>query len=101
MFFRADAISPLLTSHLVRLDPPTELILSAKEPPRATLGLGRAGRPRQHLLARSSCSPELLASRAEVFLHDASRGVLAGRSSSALPWNSPAALEADTAQPVL
>lgn len=72
--FRADAISPLPTSRLVQLDPPTELILSAKEPPGAALGLGRAGRPREHLLAPSGCSPELLASGAEVFLHDASQG---------------------------
>lgn len=41
--------------------PPTKLILTAKDPPRATLGLGRAGWPQQHQLAPSACSTELLA----------------------------------------
>lgn len=70
--FRADAISPLPTSCLVQLDTPIELILFAKESSRATLGLGSTGQPWQHLLAPSGSSPKLLASRAEVFLCDAS-----------------------------
>lgn len=94
--FRADAISPLPTSHLGRLDPPTKLILSAKEPPKATLGLGTAGRPQQCLLAPSGCSPKLLARRAKVFLRDASWALLAGHSGSLLPWNNPPALGANS-----
>lgn len=66
--FRADTISPLPMSHLVQLDPPPrKLILTAKDPPRATLGLGRAGWPQQHQLAPSACSTELLAGGTRCF----------------------------------
>lgn len=93
--FRADTISPLPTSCLVQLDPSSpKLTLSATEPPRATLGLERAGQPQQHQLAPSSCSPELLARGLKCF---SSWSVLARHSGSVLPWHSLATLGPGTA----
>lgn len=93
--FRADTISPLPTSCLVQLDPSSpKLTLSATEPPRATLGLERAGQPQQHQLAPSSCSPELLARGLKCF---SSWSVLARHSGSVLPRHSLATLGPGTA----
>lgn len=93
--FRADTISPLPTPRPVRLDhlrPPSSP--SAKEPPGATLGLGRAGQPQQHQLTPSSCSPELLAQGLKCF---SLWSVLAGHSGSVLPQHSLATLGPGTA----